>query len=482
MLSSVDFDHIRKTKWYRQGGAGRPGYFYIPFSAAMKICGRKNVILAQDGLLHHGFFNKDVEYKVAVKYLKKQLGDKKYIDRVIARWFVNLSKINGFVRAVDFKNLSSLKDSQIIKLFKKFTQLDFKLWELGIHIETFDPWADSIINGALEKERVKLSKEEIVQLLASTQSSFIQWEEKNLCRIALLLSNIQMGELKKHRARFYWLQNDWANTAELDVNYFKQRMDDLLKLGRKQILDRIRKIKDEIEHNKQRQKKIIHQYRLSQKLQSLFYFFRRMTYWRDERKQAALINNNCYCAFFQEFARRTGVSYDAITFATPAEIIASRLKLMPAFKKYLGARTKRCLYYWDRQECNAVVLIGKDYDRFMKVLSSTFAGQFGELKGIPASRGIVRGTVKIINTPDDFKKMKQGDILIAPMTRPEYLPLMKKAAAIVTDESGVTCHAAIVSRELGIPCIVGTQVATEVLRDGDEVEVDADSGIIRKVS
>jgi pyruvate,water dikinase len=65
------------------------------------------------------------------------------------------------------------------------------------------------------------------------------------------------------------------------------------------------------------------------------------------------------------------------------------------------------------------------------------------------------------------------------MTRPEYVPLMKKAAGIITDEGGITCHAAIVSRELKIPCVIGTKIATKVLKDGDMVEVDADKGIVK---
>lgn len=73
----------------------------------------------------------------------------------------------------------------------------------------------------------------------------------------------------------------------------------------------------------------------------------------------------------------------------------------------------------------------------------------------------------------------EGEILVTGMTRPEYVPLMKKAAAIVTDEGGITCHAAIVSRELKKPCIIGTKIATQVLNDGDLVEVDAERGVVR---
>jgi hypothetical protein len=65
------------------------------------------------------------------------------------------------------------------------------------------------------------------------------------------------------------------------------------------------------------------------------------------------------------------------------------------------------------------------------------------------------------------------------MTRPEFVPLMKKAGAIITNEGGITCHAAIIARELKKPCIIGTKIATQVLKDGDFVEVDADAGVVR---
>ncbi|HLC48700.1 MAG TPA: PEP-utilizing enzyme, partial [Candidatus Norongarragalinales archaeon] len=84
-----------------------------------------------------------------------------------------------------------------------------------------------------------------------------------------------------------------------------------------------------------------------------------------------------------------------------------------------------------------------------------------------------------ILTPSDLPKMGEGDILVAQATNPDVVPAMKKAAAIVTNTGGITCHAAIVSRELGIPCIVGTKIATDVLKDGMVVEVDATKGIVK---
>ena len=101
------------------------------------------------------------------------------------------------------------------------------------------------------------------------------------------------------------------------------------------------------------------------------------------------------------------------------------------------------------------------------------------IKGLPASPGIAWGKAKVVLSPEEAaERLKEKDILVTTMTNPDWVPYMKKASAIVTDEGGMTCHAAIVSRELGIPCIVGTKNATEVLRDGAEYTVDAKSGVV----
>lgn len=91
------------------------------------------------------------------------------------------------------------------------------------------------------------------------------------------------------------------------------------------------------------------------------------------------------------------------------------------------------------------------------------------VSGNPSYAGKVFGKVRIIPTIKELEDMKDGEILVCPMTNPDYMPVIRKAAAIVTDEGGILCHAAIVSRELKIPCIVGTKIATEVLKDINNV-------------
>jgi phosphohistidine swiveling domain-containing protein len=102
-----------------------------------------------------------------------------------------------------------------------------------------------------------------------------------------------------------------------------------------------------------------------------------------------------------------------------------------------------------------------------------------EVKGQVAYQGIVHGRVKIIKKAHETNKVKEGDILVTQMTFPSYVLAMKRAAAFITDEGGITCHAAIIAREMKKPCIIGTKIATKVLHDGDFVEVDANKGVVK---
>lgn len=102
------------------------------------------------------------------------------------------------------------------------------------------------------------------------------------------------------------------------------------------------------------------------------------------------------------------------------------------------------------------------------------------LSGLGAAPGMASGVARIVRELADADGLGKGDVLVTHMTAPDWVPLMRKAAAIVTDSGGMTCHAAIVSRELGIPCVVGTRRATEKLRDGEVVTVDATHGVIRE--
>jgi len=109
-----------------------------------------------------------------------------------------------------------------------------------------------------------------------------------------------------------------------------------------------------------------------------------------------------------------------------------------------------------------------------KITNSDITGQIGY-------KGKTTGNVRIILKKEDFSKFEEGEILVTHMTTPDFISILKKASAFVTDFGGVMSHAAIISRELKIPCIIGTKIATQVFKDGDFIEVDANNGVVRIV-
>jgi phosphohistidine swiveling domain-containing protein len=130
---------------------------------------------------------------------------------------------------------------------------------------------------------------------------------------------------------------------------------------------------------------------------------------------------------------------------------------------------------------NISIFSGKDLNLLQRKIQKTSYDDIFEVVGAPANIGKVTAIARIINTVEEFDKIQQGDIIVTSMTTPEYSAVMEKISGIITDEGGVTSHAASIAREKGVPCLVGTKIATKVFADGDEIELDSESGIARKL-
>lgn len=182
---------------------------------------------------------------------------------------------------------------------------------------------------------------------------------------------------------------------------------------------------------------------------------------------------------FDELAKNNKFnSWRDINYLTTPEIIDLIKGKNIYQKKLLPTRSLVLLVPGDKK--HVVLVYGKDVGRFEKKFRIIKQGVL-EFKGTVAQKGVVQGKVKIIKEANDFGKFKRGDILVAKMTSVDFVPIMKKAAAFITDEGGLACHAAVIAREYHTPCIVGTGFASHILKDGDLVEVDAINGIVRKL-
>lgn len=254
---------------------------------------------------------------------------------------------------------------------------------------------------------------------------------------------------------------------------------------RKRVLEFIQKPAKNVkkENIQQLQTYCKNKYNLSQDVVNLFSILQTITLMQDDRKM--LNAQVCYYLngiIFEDLAKRVGVTLEQIQYID-IETLKQFMKTKDTawIKNELKSREEFLIIIQDGYTNKAFT--GEDArNKLIEIgIERQQVTQASECKGIIANKGISLGPVRILKTSSGVNNFKEGAILITGMTTPDFVPLMKKAAAIVTDEGGITSHAALIARELGIPCIVGTKIATKVFKDGDFVEVDADKGIVRKI-
>ena len=184
--------------------------------------------------------------------------------------------------------------------------------------------------------------------------------------------------------------------------------------------------------------------------------------------------------FFKLIAKHLGISYSHWIHLTSDEIVQILQGKKSLEEIQLKEREKGYFFLMEKGiQKMAIGEEGKSISKWVEEHLNKVEENITELKGQTACSGHVKGSVRIALLAKDSYKLKQGEILVCAMTGPDYVPAMKRASAIITDEGGMLSHAAIMSREFGKPCVIATKIATRVLKNGDVVEVDANTGIIK---
>ncbi len=196
---------------------------------------------------------------------------------------------------------------------------------------------------------------------------------------------------------------------------------------------------------------------------------------------------NARITLLEEIARRIGISNKELVMLSLEEIEDIIKNYYEMSEEYLKKINDRKIGYAIIWENGKVKLFYSKYAIYLQDIASSRIVDIENIdekdiiKGNVANKGKVQGKVRILNSYSDIKKVKKGDIIVATMTTPDYISAMEKAAGFITDEGGITCHAAIISREFDVPCIVGTVNATKRLKDGQEIEMNAYNGTIKVI-
>ena len=319
---------------------------------------------------------------------------------------------------------------------------------------------------------------------------FSQPEEIVLRELFYSAKNIY-DMLKAHQNKYDFLACS-ENFDVFDLKYYVKRLQDIVKRSEHEIYRQIAETSPDKERIKKEREYLSKKYNLSEELVHIIGVARIYSHQRMMIRLFWSKGIHVWGKMLREFARRINISEVDIQYYTREEInnyFAMKQNENKNEKEKvslteLEERKKPCIYaIFDRQK--SVLFKGEEakliYDKYLKdeINDKTI------LKGTIANKGIKVGKVKLLahgeNMVTQIYEMEKGDILVTGNTRPDMMLALEKASAVVTDEGGICSHAAIVSRELGIPCIIGTVRATKLFKDGDIIEVDANNGVIKKI-
>lgn len=277
--------------------------------------------------------------------------------------------------------------------------------------------------------------------------------------------------IERHTARFYWAENNYYAKI-LTPDYFAR------KLYRFVHRNETNDARMSVAVNRRNKDRLLRKIG-DPWLTNVIRMSEQMTHVQDTRKQHLIRCSHFLELIFREMARRTGLTVVDFRNLVEPEIAGVFLD-RKIDRRLLRARRQKNFTAGTPQ--GYIVYAGTEEKKYLddSQFHQSYTG-VTMIKGVTACAGYARGIVRVIRNAHNAGAFNRGDILVTNQTTPEFIPIMKKAGAVVTEQGGITAHAAIISRELNIPCIIGTKIATKVFKTGDGVEVDATEGIVRKI-
>lgn len=431
----------------------------------------------ENGKIIEVFHSKDYQEKMDHVHGQYFLKSEKRRTWIIDKYKEIFREYRQFERKLGRLDLPGITNSEILIFFTDF--FDFFVKMLAYYRATrpeVEVGADEIMRKVIRtKFETELLDEMIGLITESPKESIILREKKDWLKI-LIKKSADKKDLEKHIEKF----------PSFFINIInKEETVRMLMVRWKSDHRRIKKIKEEITNKinflkelPKKQKTIYKQCNNNKKLVTYSKMIQDFGWYRLEFKDVWAGAEIKFMPLFQEIAERMVISVsDLVNFYTIEEVKDFLAENKTISKKELKKR-KRGLAILVRNGRRQLIS-GAEALKLLKVVRGSIKKDT-IITGTTACRGLVSGRVSII-FPDSMNgaKFKRGDILVTTGTQPAMVPIMSQASAIVTDFGGMTSHSAIVARELKIPCIIGTKIATKVLKDGDMVEVDANKGIVK---
>ncbi|MDO8740123.1 MAG: PEP-utilizing enzyme [Candidatus Woesearchaeota archaeon] len=434
--------------------------------------------------------------------------DRHYFIRKYKEFEKVCKEIKEIFKIMRDKSIQNFTNTQLKNLFSRIFSLMKRQYGYSLIMEGMDLLeeqdylkllpavkkedAPEVIRILSTPEKLSFLEKEKIALLEFAKAVFIN---ENLKK-AVISNSIEeikkfphfFKKLQEHAKNYFWIQNSFLKAFYLSESYFLNLISDLIKAKNLEtIKNEINKFENKHKTAKKEINAVYKNYRPDPDAKLFFDLVRFFSTFQDDRKESIQRLVFSVDKIFDEIEKRFNVekseSYNYLFDEVMAILESGRL----VSKDEISKREHiACFSYLEGEEIKTIMLYGKDaldVRDFFKKQREEIAKK-GIIKGFIASIGngekLIEGKARVVFDPvkDTFNN---GEILVTGMTRPEFVPLMKKAKAIITNEGGITTHAAIISRELKIPCIIGTKIATDILKSGDIVEIDMEKGIVKKI-
>ena len=405
------------------------------------------------------------------------------VDRIRSFMFDQLNKNENYLLGLHTKTIDGFK-----KFISKYNEFKKEIEEIN-NTGELKSWISSFIDIASDintpaymaelfagydnfwLDYFNLNKEDFEVLIAPEELSYSKEFSHDLARIKLRVPNI---DSRKIAEKYFWILNNYKVVDVVTTDYISKELEKMsIDDAEKLLLDDGIYIPDLLN----KKQIILNKIGLGLTKEKILKILSSFIVLQDKRKEVISKTNSIFLKACNKLLNTYGIIDNE-----------RQMIMFAAFPTWFSELGKEDLRKKSSEAyiCHYYPLVGDDViglsalEILNKIESDdSFSGGTSIITGKIAYRGKVIGKVRKIIKSDDFDLFINGEILVTHMTRPEFVPVIKKASAIITDEGGITCHAAIVARELKKPCIIGTKIATQVLKDGDVVEVDADKGIIR---
>lgn len=464
----------------------------------------KKILCKYEGYHLWFYFGEKDSNDLAEFLAERIINEEGYAKEINRNIILEADKLSTFSLNIPQTNLHKLSNEELWQIYERHYVIhgEYYTWAwIPVAVDMFHNNLTKRIKDYLLKKDVNPDKinEYLVNLTQPTKKSLIFIEQEDLLKIAIkieefdsalvsLFKNSSVEDIVKnlpseilalvdlHYNKYYYTKHLWVSGEYTLVDYFNQLVDIFKTEQSPRII--LEKQLLELDKTAQKKRQLLQDLKVEKKWVDIFEEFGDFMVTKIYRRYAQILAVHHMGPILKEIAKRFYITEKQVRFMRIVEV-EDLLINNKCDENELLQRAKYCVYY--AQSDDEKIFAGVEAKNIMKTIEKPININVNELKGESGCVGYAKGKVKIVIRAEDMYKMEVGDILVSIATDPDIVPAMKKAAGIITEQGGVTSHAAIVSRELGIPCVIGTKIATKVFKDGDMVEVDANRGIVRKI-